>query len=59
MYVAHWNIFMVNKRDLQKNENNSGREECITPGREECMQGLLPTLPLGELSLANKQKHLL
>ncbi len=22
MYVAHWNIFMINKRDLQKNKKN-------------------------------------
>ncbi len=23
MYVAHWNIFMLNKRDLQKKLNNN------------------------------------
>ncbi len=23
MYIAHWNIFMVNKCDLQKNKKNT------------------------------------
>ncbi len=31
MYVAHWNIFMVNKRDLQKKEERKKKVSYIQP----------------------------